>query len=76
MHSIYTHTIRVWQTVDPLRFIEIYNNDSYTEQNQELVIIEEFYLNVKDILMGTTLTYLAYYLTLTSHQNSTKISSK
>jgi hypothetical protein len=62
IHSIYTHLMRIWQTVDPVMFIEITNNKS--EKYELYKIKEEFALNFKDICMGTAFTYLAYHLTL------------
>jgi hypothetical protein len=76
LHSIYTHFLRIWQTIDPLKFIEINNTEPKTELYEDYKMIEEFAINMKDICMGTAFTCLAYYLTLSAHQYSTGSDSK
>ena len=76
LHSIYTHLLRIWQTVDPQMFIEIYNTEPKTELYEDYKMIEEFALNLKDICMGSAFTYLAYNLTVSAHNDSTGRKSK
>ncbi len=43
----------------------MYNNYSINQKNYLLFL--QFYINLKDFLMGITLTYLAYFLTYSSN---------
>ncbi len=71
VHSITTHTFRIWKTIDPMKFLMMQNSETKNDQYMEYMAIEEFYLNFKDALMGMTLTYLAYFLSKSSHSANT-----
>ena len=69
-HTLYTHFIRIWQISDIQTYIDHFNDNSIYQRR--VLMYELLFLNFKDLVMGLTFTYLAYFLTVSSQPNYSK----
>ena len=70
-HTLYTHFIRIYQISDIQSYIDHYNDNSVAQR--KVLMYELLFINFKDLIMGLTFTYLAYFLTISSNTNNGKL---